>query len=95
MTSEYIEQRNGGYCVAGTRISLDSVVYSFKEGNSPEAIRQDYPLLDLSQIYGAIAFYLDHEAAIDQYLRVPKSEGGRLMPPSWFLRFGTGQAGLG
>ena len=66
MTSEYIEQRNGGYCVAGTRISLDSVVYSFKEGNSPEAIRQDYPLLDLSQIYGAIAFYLDHEAAIDQ-----------------------------
>jgi hypothetical protein len=28
-------------------------------------------------------------------LRVPKSEGGRLMPPSWFLRLGTGQAGLG
>ncbi len=29
------------------------------------------------------------------YLRVPKSEGGRLMPPSWFLRFGIGQAVLG
>ena len=29
------------------------------------------------------------------YLRVPKSGGGRLMPPSWFLRFGTGQAGRG
>jgi hypothetical protein len=28
-------------------------------------------------------------------LRVPKSEGGRLMPPSWFLRLGTGQAGRG
>src|SRR5260370_25289023 len=28
-------------------------------------------------------------------LRVPISEGFRLMPPSWFLRFGTGQAGLG
>jgi hypothetical protein len=28
-------------------------------------------------------------------LRVPKSEGGRLMLPSWFLRFWTGQAGLG
>src|SRR6266852_4436447 len=26
-------------------------------------------------------------------LRVPKSEGLRLMPPSWFLRFGTGQSG--
>ena len=29
MQSEYIEERNGGYYVAGTRISLDSVVYGF------------------------------------------------------------------
>ena len=35
MHSEYIEQRYGGYYVAGTRISLDSVVYSFNEGQSP------------------------------------------------------------
>ena len=28
-------------------------------------------------------------------LRVPGYEGGRLMPPSWFLRFWTGQAGPG
>ena len=37
MRSEYVEQRNGGYYVAGTRISLDSVVYSFNEAQSPEA----------------------------------------------------------
>ena len=29
MHSEYIEQRHGGYYIAGTRISLDSVVYAF------------------------------------------------------------------
>ena len=45
MHSEYIEERNGGYYVAGTRISLDSVVYSFNEGQSPEAIQEDFPLL--------------------------------------------------
>ena len=28
-------------------------------------------------------------------LRVPGYEGGRLMPPSWFLRFWTGPAGPG
>jgi uncharacterized protein (DUF433 family) len=66
--SEYIEQRNGGYYVAGTCISLDSVVYSFNEGNSPEAIRDDFPLLKRAQIYGAIAFYLDHQVEIDEYL---------------------------
>jgi hypothetical protein len=31
----------------------------------------------------------------NEYLRVPIFEDFRLMPPSWFLRFGTGQAGLG
>ena len=67
MHSEYIEQRDGGYYVAGTRISLDSVVYSFNESNSPEAI-EDFPLLKRAQIYGAIAFYLDHQAEIDAYL---------------------------
>jgi uncharacterized protein (DUF433 family) len=68
MHSEYIESRDGGYYVAGTRISLDSVVYSFNEGNSPEAIQEDFPLLKRAQIYGAIAFYLDHQAVIDEYL---------------------------
>ena len=50
MHNEYIEQRNGGYYVAGTRISLDSVVYSFKDGQSPEAIQEDFPLLKRGQI---------------------------------------------
>jgi uncharacterized protein (DUF433 family) len=68
MHSEYIEQRHGGYYVAGARISLDSVVYSFNEGHSPEAIHEDFPSLKLAQIYGAIAFYLDHQAEIDKYL---------------------------
>ncbi len=68
MTSQYIEERNGGYYIAGTRISLDSVVYSFERGNSPEAIQESFPLLKLAQIYGAIAFYLDHQPEIRQYI---------------------------
>ena len=68
MHSEYIEERNGGYYVAGTRISLDSVMYSFERGNAPEAIQERFPLLKPAQIYGAIAFYLDHQAEVRQYL---------------------------
>ncbi|MEP6538595.1 MAG: DUF433 domain-containing protein [Bryobacteraceae bacterium] len=74
MHSEYIEERNGGYYVAGTRISLDSVVYSFNEGQSPEAIQEDFPSLKRSQVYGAIAFYLDHQAEIDKYLKETERE---------------------
>ena len=68
MKSEYIDERNGGYYVAGTRISLDSVVYSFKRGNSPEGIREEFPLLELWEIYGALAFYLANQEAVDKYL---------------------------
>jgi uncharacterized protein (DUF433 family) len=68
MHNEYIEDRDGGYYVAGTRISLDSVVYSFNAGNSPEAIQDDFPLLTTAQICGAIAFYLDHKAQVGEYL---------------------------
>jgi uncharacterized protein (DUF433 family) len=75
MNSEYIEQRDGGYYVAGTRISLDSVVYSFNEGNSPERILEQFPFLDKpGNVYGAIAFYLDNKTAIDKYLEDAKHE---------------------
>jgi uncharacterized protein (DUF433 family) len=69
MHNEYIEERNGGYYVAGTRISLDSIVYAFNRGESPEQILEGYPLLgSLGKVYGAVAFYLDHKADIDKYL---------------------------
>jgi uncharacterized protein (DUF433 family) len=64
----YVEYRNDAYWVEGTRISLDSVVYSFRKGLSPESIVHSFPLLTLEQVYGAIAFYLANHADIDAYL---------------------------
>jgi uncharacterized protein (DUF433 family) len=43
-------------------------VCSFERGNSPEAIHKEFPLLRLPQIYGAIAFYLDHQPEVRRYL---------------------------
>ena|SRR6266567_2887770 len=68
MAAEHVEQREGVYYLRGTRISLDSIVYAFREGCSPESIREDFEGLSLAQVFGAIAFYLDHEADIDAYL---------------------------
>lgn len=50
--SEYIDDRNGELYVAGTRVSLDSIVYSFKPGDSPETIRQNFSSLTLEQVWG-------------------------------------------
>jgi uncharacterized protein (DUF433 family) len=68
MNEAYIENRDGGYFVSGTPISLDSIVYAFRRGASPETIKNSFPVLTLEQVYGAIAFYLSQQPIIDEYL---------------------------
>ena len=67
---QYVRERDGGYYVAGSRISLDSVVHPFKNGASPESILRSFPLIgSLEKVYGAITFYLAHREDVDAYLR--------------------------
>jgi uncharacterized protein (DUF433 family) len=68
VAKEYIEERDGNYYVGGTRISLDSIVHAFRRGESPETICQNFELLRLEEVYGAIAYYLANQADIDTYL---------------------------
>jgi len=69
MAKESVEQREGVYRISGTRVSLDSVVYDFLRGSSPESIAQSIPVLTLDEVYGAIAFCLRHQTEIDAYLQ--------------------------
>ena len=82
MSKEYVAQQEGKYRVAGTRVSLDSVVYAFRRGASPESIQRSFASLSLEQIYGAIAFYLAHQEEIDQYLLAGEAEHERLRAES-------------
>jgi uncharacterized protein (DUF433 family) len=68
MNDAYVEQRDGAYVVAATRVSLDSIVYAFLEGLSAETIAQAFPVLTVEQVYGAITYYLAHRDDIDHYL---------------------------
>ena len=76
--SPYIEERNGGLYVAGTGVSVDSVVIRFQEGSSPDKIVQSFPALRLSQVYGVIAYYLENEKRISDYI----AEGERELDQS-------------
>ena len=82
MAKDYVEQREGAYYIAGTRVSLDSVVYAFLRGEAPEGIADSFPAIELEQVYGAIAYYLAHRAAIDAYLEQGKAEFARLREES-------------
>ena len=78
MAKDYIEERSGAYFVAGTCVSLDSVVHAFLRGESPEGIAESFPALTLEQVLGSLAFYLANREEIDQYLRQGAEDFERL-----------------
>ncbi|BAZ11251.1 hypothetical protein NIES4071_30770 [Calothrix sp. NIES-4071] len=81
LAKQYVEQRGEGYYIEGTHISLDSVVYAFLNGDSPESIAQKFPLLSLEQVYGVITIYLANRELIDNYLRESEKEFEKLQQP--------------
>ena len=74
MSKQYIEKINDVYRIAGTRVSLDSIVYAFWRGQTAESIAQSFPLLTLEQVYGALTFYLANKSQIDSYLKKARME---------------------
>lgn len=66
---------DGAICIAGTRVSLDSVIHHYKLGASAEQIAQKFPMLELADAYGAIAYYLSHEEVVEEYLQQREAKG--------------------
>ena len=59
---------DGAARIAATRVLLDLVVQAFDEGATPETIVQQYPSLQLVDVYAVIAYCLRHRADVDAYL---------------------------
>lgn len=75
MKKNYVEQRDQGYWISGSRVSLESVIFVFLDGFSPETIVAEcFPTLSLEQVYGAITYYLSNRHEIDIYLQQVDTE---------------------
>ena len=64
--------------VGKTRVLLDTVVYSFNQGASPEEIVMSYPTLHLSDVYAVVNYYLHNRAEIDAYLQGREDDAARI-----------------
>lgn len=65
---------HGTMRVGGTRVTLDTVVYSFEQGHSAEEIVSQFPVLKLADVYAVISYYLNHRAEVEQYLQKQEEE---------------------
>jgi integrase/recombinase XerD len=91
----YVQERDDAFWLAGTRVSLDSLVYAFWNGQTAESIAQSFPTLSLEQVYGAITFYLGHRDEIDRYLAKRRDDfdaardGARTADPAFYAKLGA------
>lgn len=64
--------------IGDTRVSLDSVIIAFNQGSAPEQIVYDYDSLNLSEVYAAISYYLQHREEVDAYLAARSKQNEEL-----------------
>lgn len=64
--------------VGGTRVPLDTLVGAFHEGATAEEIADQFPSLELSDIYATIGYYLRHRSELDQYLAQRRQQADEL-----------------
>ena len=72
------KHEGGTVRVSGTRVSLDSIVYAYKEGAAAEEIVNRFPSVTLADTYVVIGYYLAHQEAIDHYLQQREAEAAAL-----------------
>jgi uncharacterized protein (DUF433 family) len=54
--------------IAGSRVTLDTVIGAFIRGTTAEEIAQQYPSITLSDTYATISYYLQHREEVEKYL---------------------------
>ncbi len=59
---------DGTIRVGESRVRIDTVIHAFNEGYTAEEIVSQYPVLNLSEVYAVIAYYLNNQAPIDNYI---------------------------
>jgi uncharacterized protein (DUF433 family) len=68
VTRDYIERRETGFYIVGSRVPIDRIVWEYRNGEDPGTIQSHYPTLTLEQVNGAIAFYLSHKDEVEQVM---------------------------
>lgn len=77
-TTPLVQEADGTVRISGSRITFETLVGAYEKGATAEQIQDSFPSLSLRQIYGAIAYYLEHEAEVKTYLRNRRDEAESL-----------------
>lgn len=71
-------EKGGVIRLGGGRISLDLIVELYENGSTPDDMVRDYDTLELADVYGAIAYYLQHREEVQAYMNRREEEAKKL-----------------
>jgi len=64
--------------VGETRVTLDVVIGAFKNGATCEEIVFQFPVLDVSDVYMIIGFYLKNQGTVEDYLTLQMADAAQI-----------------
>ena len=83
MTAAFITQieldERGIAWIAGTKVKVVEVVLDkMAYGSSPEEIHFQHPNLSLAQVHGALTYYCENQASLDEQIKRGLAEADKL-----------------
>lgn len=60
---------DGTMRIGDTRVPIQTVVYAFRQGDTPEQMVDSFPVLTLAEIYAVLAYYLRERETVDAYIQ--------------------------
>ena len=66
-----LHQDEGGVVrVAGTRVTLETLVSAYLDGMTAEEITQAYDAVALADVHAVLSFYLRHRDEVERYVQL-------------------------
>ncbi len=66
---DYLTRDADGFIhLTGHRIGLATLIHYYNEGLSAEMLACEYPTVSLAHVHKVIAFYLENQGAVDDYI---------------------------
>ena len=78
MISRTLGIKGGTPHIAGSGVTVRTLVRWYKLGMSPEEIAAEYPHLSLAHVYGALAYYHANRDEMDAHLAAEEAESDRI-----------------
>ena len=69
---------DGTIRIAGTRVSLESVVHHYQQGAAAEEIALRFPALRLADVHSCLAYFLNNQEQVREYVMRQQQKADQL-----------------